>query len=77
MTASQHLRALFAHVGDGLVDYAHPQRQHRGAPAGGLAARAGEVDVRRLEELPVVVVEEDVVDSPTPIATTPPSWRRR
>ena len=39
----------------------HPQPQHRRAPAAeGWRAEPVEVDVRRLEELPVVIVEEDV-----------------
>lgn len=62
MAASEHLRAIFDHVGDGLIDCVVVNRNVTArAPAGWLAEPV-EVDVRRLEELPVVVVEEDVVD---------------
>ena len=62
LTASQHLRALFAHIGDDLIDYVILNRNtHARRPAGWLAQPV-EVDVRRLEELPVVMIEEDVID---------------
>ena len=62
MTASEHLRALFDHVGDDLIDYVIVNRSTDARHPVGWLARPVEVDVRRLEELPVVIVEEDVVD---------------
>ena len=63
LTASQHLRALFAHVGDDLIDYVILNRNADARRPPGWRAEPVEVDVRRLEELPVVIVEEDVIDS--------------
>ena len=61
-TAAQHLQALFEHVGDNLIDYVLlNQSRHARAPEGWLGQPV-EVDVRRLEELPVMVVEEDLID---------------
>jgi uncharacterized cofD-like protein len=61
-TAAAHLEALFAHVGREIVDYVLVNHNpHARAPEGWLAQPV-EVDARRLETLPVVVVEEDVVD---------------
>jgi uncharacterized cofD-like protein len=62
MTASEHLEALFAHVGEGLIDYVILNRNTDARRPEGWRAEPVEVDVRRLEELPVVIVEEDVVD---------------
>ncbi len=62
MTASAHLRALFAHVGDDLIDCVIVNRSTDARRPEGWLARPVEVDVRRLEELRVVIVEEDVVD---------------
>jgi uncharacterized cofD-like protein len=62
MTASEHLRALFAHVGDDLIDVVIVNRSHDARRPEGWRAHPVEVDVRRLEELPVVIVEEDVID---------------
>ena len=62
MSASAHLRALFAHVGDDLVDYVIVNRNSDARRPEGWRAKPVEVDVRRLEELPVVIVEEDVID---------------
>jgi len=62
MTASQHLVALFAHIGDDLVDYVIINRNTDARRPPGWRAEPVEVDVRRLEELPVVIVEEDVID---------------
>lgn len=62
MTASAHLRALFAHVGDDLIDCVIVNHSTRARRPEGWLAQPVEVDVRGLEELPVVVVEEDVVD---------------
>jgi uncharacterized cofD-like protein len=62
MSASAHLRALFEHVGDDLIDCVVINRNAGARAPEGWKAKPVEVDVRRLEELPVVVVEEDVVD---------------
>ena len=62
MSASEHLRALFDHVGDELVDYVIINRNAAARPPEGWRAQPVDVDVRRLEELPVVIVEEDVID---------------
>lgn len=62
MAASEHLRAIFDHVGDGLIDCVVVNRNVTARAPVGWLAEPVEVDVRRLEELPVVVVEEDVVD---------------
>jgi uncharacterized cofD-like protein len=62
MTASEHLRALFDHVGDDLIDYVVVNRSPHARRPEGWRARPVEVDVRHLEELPVVIIEEDVVD---------------
>jgi uncharacterized cofD-like protein len=62
-SASQHLSALFAHVGDDLFDYVLLNRNARARPPENWHGHQVEVDVRRLEELPVVIVEEDVVDA--------------
>ena len=62
LTASQHLRALFAHVGEDLIDYVIINRNNDARKPPGWLAHPVEVDVRRLEELPVVIVEEDVID---------------
>jgi uncharacterized cofD-like protein len=62
MTASAHLEALFAHVGEGLIDYVILNSNSDARRPEGWLAEPVEVDVRRLEELPVVIVEEDVID---------------
>jgi uncharacterized cofD-like protein len=62
LTASEHLSALFDHVGDGLIDYVIVNRNTDARRPEGWLAHPVEVDVRHLEELPVVIVEEDVVD---------------
>jgi uncharacterized cofD-like protein len=62
MTASQHLAALFSHIGEDLVDYVIINRNTDARRPAGWLAQPVEVDVRRLEELPVVIVEEDVID---------------
>lgn len=61
LTASAHLRALFDHVGSDLVDYVVVNRAPARAPEGWLAEPV-EVDVRELESLPIVIIEEDVID---------------
>ena len=62
MSASDHLRALFAHVGDDLIDCVIVNRSTHARRPEGWLAQPVEVDVRGLEELSVVIVEEDVVD---------------
>ena len=62
MSASEHLTALFDHVGDDLVDCVVINRNAAARRPENWPAEPVEVDVRRLEDLPVVVVEEDVVD---------------
>lgn len=62
MTASEHLKALFAHVGEDLIDVVIVNRSRDARRPEGWRAHPVEVDVRRLEELPVVIVEEDVID---------------
>jgi uncharacterized cofD-like protein len=61
LTASQHLTTLFEHVGEDLIDCVIVNRGAARRPEG-WRAQPVEVDVRRLEELPVVIVEEDVID---------------
>jgi uncharacterized cofD-like protein len=62
MTASAHLEALFNHVGEDLIDYVILNRNTDARRPAGWRSEPVEVDVRRLEELPVVIVEEDVID---------------
>jgi uncharacterized cofD-like protein len=62
MTASEHLTALFDHIGDELIDYVVVNRNVSARAPEGWRARPVEVDVRRLEEMPVVIIEEDVID---------------
>jgi uncharacterized cofD-like protein len=61
-TASRHLRVLFDHVGEDLIDCVIVNRSHAARKPEGWRARPVEVDVHSLEELPVVIVEEDVID---------------
>jgi uncharacterized cofD-like protein len=61
-TASLHLRALFSHVGDDLVDYVLLNRNLQARQPEGWLGQPVEVDERRLEEMHVVIVEEDVID---------------
>ncbi len=62
MSASEHLNMLFAHVGDDLVDYVILNRNRDARPPAGWRAQPVDIDVAKLEELPVVIVEEDVID---------------
>jgi len=62
LTASEHLRALFDHVGDDIIDYVIVNRNTSARRPENWIAEPVQVDARRLEELPVVIVEEDVVD---------------
>jgi uncharacterized cofD-like protein len=61
-TAAAHLEALFNHVGDHMFDYALLNRNHAARRPEGWLGEPVEVDERRLEELPVMVIEEDIVD---------------
>jgi uncharacterized cofD-like protein len=62
-SASQHLETLVAHVGDDVVDYVLVNHgPHARAPEG-WRGEPVEIDARHLEELPMIVVEEDVVDA--------------
>ncbi|MCV0403938.1 MAG: YvcK family protein [Chloroflexi bacterium] len=62
LSASQHLRMLFSHVGDDLIDYVILNRNLDAKPPAGWRAHPVEIDVHELEGLPVVIVEEDVID---------------
>jgi uncharacterized cofD-like protein len=62
MSASEHLRVLFDHVGDELFDVVIVNRSAAARWPAGARSRSVEVDARRLEEFPVVIVEEDVID---------------
>ncbi len=62
LSASDHLRALFDHVGDDLIDYVVVNRSRDARPPEGWRAQPVDVDVRALESLPVVIIEEDVID---------------
>ena len=61
-TAAAHLNALFHHIGDGLIDYALLNSNHAARRPEGWLGEPVRVDERRLEELPVTVIEEDLVD---------------
>ncbi|HUH17379.1 MAG TPA: gluconeogenesis factor YvcK family protein [Methylomirabilota bacterium] len=62
LTASGHLQALFSHVGEDLFDCVILNRSRDARRPEGWLAEPVEVDVRRLEELSVMIVEEDVID---------------
>jgi len=61
-SAAQHLEALIDHVGDGLFDYVLLNDNHDALRPEGWLGQPVQVDVRRLEELPITVVQEDLVD---------------
>jgi uncharacterized cofD-like protein len=61
-TAAAHLDAMFSHLGDGLIDYALLNSNHTARRPDGWLGEPVRVDERRLEELPVTVIEEDLVD---------------
>ena len=63
LSASDHLRVLFNHVGEDLIDVVVLNRNRGARRPPGYTAEPVEVDERRLEELPVVIVEEDVIDA--------------
>jgi uncharacterized cofD-like protein len=61
-SAAHHLEALFDHVGDDLFDFALINGNHAARRPEGWLGQPVIVDERRLEELPVTVIEEDLVD---------------
>ena len=61
-SAAEHLEALFAHIGEGLIDYVLLNHNQDARRPEGWQGQPVVIDARRLEELPVVVVEEDLVD---------------
>ncbi|HYN63103.1 MAG TPA: 2-phospho-L-lactate transferase CofD family protein, partial [Candidatus Limnocylindrales bacterium] len=61
-SAAAHLDALFNHVGDELIDYALLNGNPSARRPEGWLGEPVLVDERRLEELPVTVIEEDLVD---------------
>jgi uncharacterized cofD-like protein len=61
-SASAHLEALFDHVGDDLIDFALINGNHGARRPEGWSGQPVTVDERRLEELPVTVIEQDLVD---------------
>ncbi len=61
-TAAEHLEALFAHTGEGLFDYVLLNGNDGARRPEGWQGQPVVIDARRLEELSVVVVEEDLVD---------------
>ncbi len=61
-SAADHVTALFEHVGEDLIDTVLLNSTRTGRRPIGWLAEPVEVDERRLETLPVMVVEEDLVD---------------
>jgi uncharacterized cofD-like protein len=61
-SAAEHLEALFAHVGEGLIDFALLNGNHAARRPEGWLGQPVRVDERRLEELGVTIIEEDLVD---------------
>jgi uncharacterized cofD-like protein len=61
-TAAQHLEALIDHVGEGLFDYVLLNDNYDAGRPEGWLGQPVKVDVRALEELPITIVEEDLVD---------------
>lgn len=61
-TASRHLTTLFDHVGDQLVDIVLLNRNRAARSPVGWLGQPVQLDTRQLEELPVVVVEDDLID---------------
>jgi uncharacterized cofD-like protein len=61
-SAASHLETLFAHIGDDLIDYALLNGNMSARRPEGWLGQPVEVDERRLEGLPVTVIEEDLVD---------------
>ncbi|MEX1156022.1 MAG: gluconeogenesis factor YvcK family protein [Chloroflexota bacterium] len=61
-SASQHLEALVDHVGEGLFDFVLLNDNREARRPEGWLGQPVLVDVRRLEGMPVTIVEEDLVD---------------
>jgi uncharacterized cofD-like protein len=61
-TAAAHLEALFNHIGEGMFDYALLNGNQAARRPEGWLGQPVKVDERRLETLPVTVIEEDIVD---------------
>ena len=61
-SASQHLEALADHVGEGLFDFVLLNDNRDARRPEGWLGQPVLVDVRRLEGMPVTIVEEDLVD---------------
>ena len=61
-SASQHLEALADHVGEGLFDFVLLNDNREARRPEGWLGQPVLVDVRRLEGMPVTIVEEDLVD---------------
>ncbi len=61
-SAAEHLEALFNHIGEGLIDYVLINDNRKARRPQHWEAEPVELDIRRLEELPVVVIEEDLID---------------
>jgi uncharacterized cofD-like protein len=61
-SAAAHLEALFDHVGDDLIDYVLINGNHEARRPEGWLGQPVAVDVRRLEETAVTIVEQDLVD---------------
>ena len=61
-SAAEHLEALFEHIGEGLIDYVLINHNWNARQPDGWLGQPVQIDERRLEELPVVVIEEDLVD---------------
>jgi uncharacterized cofD-like protein len=62
-TAARHLEALIDHVGEGLIDYVLLNANQEARRPDGWLGQPVQVDERRLEALPVTIVEEDLVDA--------------
>jgi uncharacterized cofD-like protein len=61
-SAARHLETLFDHVGDDLIDFALINGNRAARRPEGWLGQPVIVDERRLEELPVTVIEQDLVD---------------
>ena len=61
-TASRHLTTLFDHVGDQLVDIVLLNRNRSARHPATWQGEPVQLDTRQLEELPVVIVEDDLID---------------
>jgi uncharacterized cofD-like protein len=61
-SAAEHLEVLFEHVGSDIADYVLINRNLRARAPSNWQGRLVEVDARRLEMLPAMVIEEDLID---------------